>query len=255
MQSDQFKLHADVEEIHWWFLARRRILRELAHSLVPPSRSTLAIDVGCGTGGNIAAFAGDYTCIGIDTSAEGIRFAKQRFPDVRFICGLAPADLRDAAEQAGLFLLTDVLEHIEDDVGFLSELLMALRPGACLLLTVPADMSLWSEHDVAYGHYRRYDIQSLERVWSGLPVTVRLLSYFNARLYPMVRTVRALNRLRKRSFGDAGTDLKMPMGPVNRLLNAVFAGERRVLIDLLAQKRRRGYPFGVSLIAALCRNG
>ena len=255
MQTDQFRLHAEVEETHWWFLARRRILRELAHSLVPPSKSALAVDVGCGTGGNIAGLARDYTCIGIDTSSEGIRFAEQRFPDVRFICGSAPGDLGDAANRAALFLLTDVLEHIEDDVGFLSELLAALRPGAHLLLTVPADMSLWSEHDTAYGHFRRYNAQSLERVWSGLPVTVRLLSYFNTRLYPMVRLVRTLNRLRKKSWGDVGTDLALPAQPVNRLLNRIFAGERKVLLDLLAKKRTRGYPFGVSLVAVLCRNG
>lgn len=253
LQSDQFKLHAEVEEIHWWFLARRRILQELVHNLIPPSKSTLVIDVGCGTGANIASFAKDYTCIGIDTSAEGIRLAKRRYTDVRFICGTAPTDLGDAAERAGLILLTDVLEHIEDDVGFLAKLLWALKPGACLLLTVPADMSLWSEHDVAYGHHRRYDIHSFQHLWCGLPVNVRLVSYFNARLYPIVRTIRALNRLRKRPFGDAGTDLKMPKQLVNRLLNSVLAGERRVLLNLLAQKRRRGYAFGVSLVAALSR--
>lgn len=253
LQSDQFKLHADVEDIHWWFLARRRILHELAHKLAPPSKSTLAIDVGCGTGGNIASFAKDYTCIGIDTSVEGIELAKRRYPEVHFICGSAPADLGDAVEQARLFFLTDVLEHIDDDVGFLTELLMALKPGACILLTVPADMSLWSEQDVTYGHYRRYDVQSLQHLWFGLPVTVRMLSYFNARLYPIVKVIRILNRLRKRPFGDAGTDLKMPMHPVNRLLHAVFAGERRVLVNLLTESGRRGYTFGVSLIAALVR--
>lgn len=253
MQTDQYKLHAEVEESHWWFLARRRILHELACYLTPPSKSTLVVDVGCGTGGNIAAFAKDYRCIGIDTSVEAIRLARRRFPDVRFICGSAPADLGDAVEQAGLFLLTDVLEHIEDDVAFLTELLMALKPGACLLLTVPADMSLWSEHDVAYGHYRRYDIRSLQDLWSGLPASVHLLSYFNARLYPFVKTIRALNRLRKRSFGDAGTDLKLPIRPVNRLLTAVFAGETGVLAKLLTHKRKRGYRFGVSIIAALIR--
>ena len=39
----------------------------------------------------------------------------------------------------------------------LSGLLAAAAPGAYFLLTVPADESLWSEHDESFGHYRRYD--------------------------------------------------------------------------------------------------
>lgn len=253
MQPDQFKLHADIEDIHWWFTGRRCILRALVHQLVAPSKSRTIVDVGCGTGGNIAAFACDYTCVGIDTSAEAIRFATRRFPDIHFICGSTPADLKGITGRADLVLLTDVLEHIEDDATFLFFLLTALKPGTHILLTVPADMALWSDQDTNHNHYRRYDRQGLERLWSGLPVTVRLLSYFNTYLYPAVRFIRTLNRIRGRTWGEAGTDLKVPARPMNRLLADIFASERKALVELLEKKRTRGYPFGVSLIAVLCR--
>ncbi len=149
-------------------------------------------------------------------------------------------------------LLTDVLEHIADDYAMLSELLAAASPGCHFLLTVPADESLWSEHDESFGHYRRYDRARLEGVWAGLPVTTLLLSYFNSRLLPMVRTVRAWNQRRGRAAGRAGTDFWLPSRPVNSTLTALFAGEANRLIAAMHQ-RTRAYRSGASLVALLRR--
>ena len=233
MQSEQFQLHATIEERHWWFVARRRILCRLIAEVLPPSTETTIVDVGCGTGANIAALADRYRCIGIDTSPEAIALSRQRFPKVRFLSGSAPKDLGDEAERARLFLLTDVLEHIADDFAMFSELLASASPGCFFLLTVPADESLWSEHDESFGHYRRYDRARLEQVWAGLPVTTLLSSYFNARLLPIIRTVRAWNRFRGQAAGAAGTDFWLPSRPVNALLTALFAGEANRLLGAL----------------------
>src|SRR5262249_48746650 len=109
MQSAQFELHADMELRHWWFVARRQILSQVVAAVLPPSRKTTIIDVGCGTGANLAGLARDYNCVGIDTSAQAVRLAARRFPDIRFIHGQAPADLDGVLEQAGMVLLMDVL--------------------------------------------------------------------------------------------------------------------------------------------------
>jgi SAM-dependent methyltransferase len=253
MQSEQFQLHASIEEKHWWFVARRQILCRIIREVLPPSRDATVIDVGCGTGGNIAALADAYRCIGIDTSAEGIELAKQRFPAVRFITGLAPKDVGDEFGRAKMFLLTDVLEHIQDDFAAMSELLAAASPGSYFLLTVPADESLWSEHDESFGHYRRYDPDRLQRVWAGLPVTTLLLSYFNSRLVPIIRLVRAKNRLRGHAAGAAGTDFWLPSRPVNATLTSIFAGESRRLLGVMRGKKRP-YRSGSSLIALIRRD-
>lgn len=252
MNLEQFRLHAEVEEKHWWFCGRRRIMRELVHRIAPPARDVTVVDIGCGTGGNIASLAEDYTCFGIDRSEEAIRLARSRFPNVRFVCG-SDLDLSEVGGRVRIFLLMDVLEHVPDDSVFLSGLLKQLRPGDYLLLTVPADMGLWSPHDVSFGHYRRYDIRQLETLCSAQPVAIRLISYFNARLYPLVKTVRTLSRLRGRTWGSAGTDLKMPAWPLNGLLKRIFEGEAEALVNLLETKRSRGYGFGVSLVALLRR--
>jgi SAM-dependent methyltransferase len=255
MQSAQFELHAKIEERHWWFLGRRDILRAIVHEALPPGTPrALVVDVGCGTGANLAALADDYDCLGIDTSSDAIALARQRFPNVRFLEGQAPDDLGGAAGRAKLFLLTDVMEHVPDDFELLSRLLGAASPGAFFLVTVPADMALWSAHDESFGHYRRYTAGRFARTWEGLPIETRLLSHFNSRLYPVVRAVRSWNRRREKACGVAGTDFRLPSAPVNWALRRLFAGESRAL---LRQLRRRSavpaYRRGVSLIALLER--
>jgi len=253
MQSEQFQLHAEIEQRHWWFVARRRILRHLVAQVLPPSPDTTVVDIGCGTGANIAALSEDYRCVGIDTSAEGIELAKKRFSGVEFHHGFAPHDIPEAMQQADLVLMTDVLEHVPDDFRLLSDILASTRPGTKILLTVPADHQLWSPHDEVFGHYRRYDAQRLHQVWVGLPVRTRLISYYNSRLYPIVKFVRRLNQLRGAATGAAGTDFTLPRSSVNRLLEEIFASEARVLTQLLEGRRTTGFRRGVSLIALLER--
>lgn len=255
MQSEQFQLHAQIEERHWWFVARRRILREIVRTISPPSprRDSVIIDVGCGTGANLAAFCGEYRCVGIDTSAEGIALAQRRFPDTTFVCGQAPRDMMRWMDSASVILLTDVLEHVADDRRLLRDIVDACPPEAQLLITVPADMRLWSPHDKAFGHYRRYEMDELADLWGDLPVKVRLLSYFNSRLYPVVRAVRRVSRIRGQAAGAANTDFKLPARPVNSCLDAVFAGERRRLRRAI-DGGNVGYRRGVSLIAVLKRH-
>ena len=265
MQHDQFQLHADVEDRHWWFVARRRILARLVEEVLPPDPDATVIDVGCGTGANIAALADGYRCLGIDTSSKAIELARSRFSGsgVEFRVGRAPQDLGDVISErvlkmgataglsssacanapentagqassgthtitsnqfqntlsdARLIMLTDVLEHIADDYEMFSELFAAAPPGCFFLITVPADESLWSEHDESFGHYRRYDLARLEGVWTGLPATTLMASYFNTRLLPIVRLVRASSRRRGHAAGRAGTDFQVPIRPLNAIL-------------------------------------
>jgi SAM-dependent methyltransferase len=250
----QFQLHADIEERHWWFVARRRILRAIIGQVLPPSSDTTLIDVGCGTGANLASLASEYRCVGIDTSADAIRLAKERFPQTQFIQGYAPDDLGSLVNEARLVLMTDVLEHVPDDFSLFSAVAAAVQPGTFLLITVPADLRLWSGHDESFGHYRRYDARRLSKIWQGLPLEPLLVSHFNRRLYPLIKTVRAINRWRgpDRVAGRSGTDFSLPAAPLNRLLENVFAGEASKLCRAI-RTGRSGYRKGVSLIALLER--
>ncbi len=259
MDRSHFEVVADVDQRHWWFLGRRRILRDVLAQVLPLDLATTVIDVGCGTGANIAALADSYRCIGIDTSHDAIEFAKQRFTNVEFICGRAPRDLGAAASAARGMLLMDVLEHLEDDRGVLAPLIESMQPGAVMLVTVPADMRLWSAHDEGLLHYRRYDEAMLRQTWRGLPVEPIAVTHFCSRLYPLARLQRSLGRARQRFFPASSSanghewDMRVPMAPLNGLLERTFAGESPALCDLACGKRRHGYSHGVSLMALLRR--
>jgi SAM-dependent methyltransferase len=254
MQNAQFQLHAQIEERHWWFVARRRILADLIASVLPLSSGGLVLDVGCGAGANLAALARDYRCVGIDASAVAIELAEQRFPGIEFLCGYAPDDVpSETLAATRLIMLNDVLEHVRDDYLLLSTLLAAAQPGTMFLLTVPAGPELWSPHDEAFGHFRRYQKADFCALWNELPVTPRLVGYFNARLYPLIWSIRRWNRFRGAAQGRAGTDFNLPAPWMNRALTNLFAGERRRLARMIRQPSVRGYRRGVSLVALLER--
>jgi SAM-dependent methyltransferase len=263
VDRERFEIHAAHEASHWWFTARRAIVRRLLHRLVPPGEGQLVVEVGCGTGGNTAGLSRDYACLGIDPSADAIRLAEARFPEAafpraEFVCGFAPGDLGFRMTEARCVLLLDVLEHVADDFDLLSNLLAVTRPGTRFLVTVPADERLWSSHDEVHAHYRRYDRDRLAATWAGLPVACRLLSGMNTRLFPLVRSVRSLARSRsealgvRASHGAGGTDLSTPPWIANRLLHAIFAGESRRLVREL-ETGRTSPRAGVSLVAVLER--
>jgi len=254
MKQEQLLVQSRVEQEHWWFLARRKLLLRIVAEVVPDRRCALIADVGCGTGANTAALASQHPAIGLDVSSTAVALARQRFPGVRFVCGEARDVLAEEGGHVTFILLADVLEHVHDDFRMLSELLALAQPATFFLLTVPADMSLWSRHDESHRHYRRYSRERFERLWEKLPVTPLLVSHFNSRLYPFIKLARMVNRWRRKSCGEAGTDLAVPPRPLNWLLERIFVGEGKRLQKMLRGERVAGYSRGVSLIALLRRD-
>jgi hypothetical protein len=104
---------------------------------------------------------------------------------------------------------------------------------------------------VIHHHFRRYDILQLQALWRHLPVQCLLLSYFNTRLYPLIRIMRGLGKwLPSR---ELSTDLAMPSSVVNCWLHRIFAGESCRLLKLLDGRSTMPYRRGVSIIAILKR--
>lgn len=251
MSPEQFHLFAKIEQDHWWFAARRYIMGRLLERIEPPNLQRVVLDVGCGTGGNIASLASKYLCYGLDTTDSAVAFAVERFPQVRFVHNTFPHGVEEVLTRLNVMLCMDVIEHIENDKAFVEMLISAMPSGSHLLISVPADMRLWSKHDVTNDHYRRYDRQSFEETWSGLPVQTRLVGYFNSRLFALVRMVRHLEKISGESYGESGTDFKMPLKPVNEFLKWVFESEAEVLLRGLDSRTWRGFRRGVSLLAIL----
>lgn len=253
MDQRLFDLHATLEDHHWWFVGRRRVVRALVEAILPPKQGGTIVDVGAGTGGNAASFADCYRVLALEPSGTAVRLARARHPGVTFIQGDDPAVLRPDPDWHSVYLLMDVAEHVEDDHLLLSRLIGAMRPGSHLIVTVPSDPSLWSSHDVNFGHHRRYTPARLESTWEGLPVEVRLFVDFNRRLAPLIRVARTLARALA-GTGSGRTDLSAPIPVVNRILTTILAGERHAMARALQYgPPRPPTGRGVSLCALLRR--
>ena len=159
------------------------------------------------------------------------------------------ANARELARYEGARLVTllDVLEHQQDDVSFLSDLVARMEVGSRLILTVPAMPSLWSSWDESLGHYRRYTRASLTSATSRLPLRRIEMNY----LFPEMVPAALLRRRRRPAGGSeraASADVAFPELPtsVNRAMYACGA---------LTQCVRQALPIGTSLFAALERHG
>lgn len=250
MKDEIQRLNADVEDRHWWFVGRRRVLGKVVREVLEPGRAVL--DVGCGTGANLASLAGEYGTVGFDTSPAAVEHATRRFPGVRFLHGETLADVAGDLPDTDMFLLMDVLEHVPDDRALLEGVVAMAKPGAWIFITVPANPELWSEHDVSHGHYRRYTPETLVALWKGLPVQARLHSGFNSRLYLLALAARTVARIRGRAAGPRGTDLVLPPRPLNALMARVFGGEAGALLSAL-REGGGGYRHGLSRVVLLQR--
>jgi SAM-dependent methyltransferase len=216
MDASDIERLAALEDSHWWFSERRSILgrwlRGLAEAGVAPGR---ALDIGAAAGGNTRVLRRHgWSPVALEYSAGGARVARERgLTVVRGDATRLPA----ASGSIDLITAFDVIEHIEDDRLAAAEIRRVLRPGGTLLVTVPCDMRLWSAHDVAGHHFRRYDRDGLRTVITGAGLTVDELWSWNVLLRPAVAVTR------KRA---AGNELAAMAAPLNAALRAVVVAER-----------------------------
>jgi SAM-dependent methyltransferase len=157
MDSELINVEKGLEENYWWFIGRRAIIEGVLRRIVP--RTRLAVDVGCGSGRNMLMLS-HYTdrVMGFDRSPAALALAAARGFPIAYADGHS-VPLADSS--ADLLCAFDVLEHLDDDMQALSEFHRVLEPKGFLLLTVPAYRFLWSEHDEALMHRRRYSASEL----------------------------------------------------------------------------------------------
>jgi SAM-dependent methyltransferase len=240
MDISQFELHAKIEDIHWWFKARREIMFDQLKKYVPPGERKVIAEVGCGTGGNLKFLKNYYHVIGVDISPEAVKYTKERVNCSVFLGDFRIA-LKGSWDAIDAVILADVLEHIEDDGIFLREIIQYLKLGAALLITVPAHGYLWSEHDVILGHKRRYSVRNLRYLWKDLPMKELFFSPFNCLFFPAI----VLYRMLKRGSASRGkSDLHLPSSVINNMLYKIFSAERALL-------KLSPLPWGVSYLALL----
>lgn len=238
MQPSYVRQYLDLWHHHWWWRARHHLvlrqLEDLTGRSTAGRRRLRILDVGCCGG---VAFD-DWSRFGEVWGVEpDERLAASTPKWSHRVTRASLADFRAPGETFDLILLLDVLEHIEDDAGALDRLTELLAPGGLLLVTVPALMLLWSAHDEANAHFRRYRKSALvaRLRQAGLePVDARYFFTWSCGLL-----------LLRRFFARAeGYRVRVPWRPIGLLFEGLSRVEDRVFRALGLSP-----PFGSSLIA------
>lgn len=133
--------------------------------------------------------------------------------------------------ESNFFLLTDVLEHIEEDKKFLCEIVSQASNGSTFIITVPALQCLWSGHDVYLKHYRRYSLEQLVHVVTSCGLEVDTVRYTYSTVFPLA--------FLQRKLAGQATSSQMKE-------NSWFVGKILALL-LIPDRFLPSLPFGVSL--------
>src|SRR5436309_7205316 len=208
MYPDEYRVMFEFEDDYWWYRGLRVLLKRLLAQYGPADQaSAMILDVGCGTGGNLRVLQSYGHAIGVDISEQAIAFCRARgIPENQAF--LASADeLPFANSKFDLAVSFDVICNFADDAPAFSEIARVLKPGAPFIVGLPAYQWLWSVHDVAVGHKRRYNAYDLRQKLSAAGFEMERLSYANTLLLPPIAAVRLLGRRSKGNEQKAHSDL------------------------------------------------
>jgi SAM-dependent methyltransferase len=235
MKPTEFQAMLELDERHWWYRGRRRVLSAVLDGLELPREARL-LDAGCGSGRTLDMLAGYGAPAGTELNPLGVQASRQRGHDVE---QAAVEALPYADDSFDLVTCLDVIEHTDDDVKSLRELRRVTKPQGHLVVTVPAHPWLWSNHDVVNLHRRRYTRRSLRQAAESAGWQIDRMTGFNlAYLAPA-----ALVRVARRRADTSELTLTPPS--LNQALELPLRLEAAIV------RRGLNLPTGLSLLAVV----
>lgn len=242
MEIKEYERMYRLENYYWWFQGRKTIVLNLVKRFIGKNQIPKILDAGCGTGmiySNLEKFG---TVIGIDLSKEALKFCRERRLRTLIHGDLTCLPFKN--ESFDLIVALDILEHIEEDQVAVSEFYRALKPGGIGIFTVPAHPFIWSEHDIALHHVRRYTMKTFKALLKSQNWKPLKISYAISFTFPAVILYRVFSKFFKKENQKPKTDLIILPKFFNSILTNLIKIEA-FLIQYI------NLPFGISIVATL----
>jgi len=191
---------------HPWEISRRNVMFQLLKSSKIKFPVKRIVDIGGGDAFIINEIykenlAEEYFTIDTAYSPEIISQLKVNYGDnpIQYVQNLEDYLSNFPTEENVLFLCMDVLEHLENEKEILSHL---TQKNNYFLFAVPAFQSVFSNHDVLLGHYRRYNLKQLQDVLEQHNFQIQDKGYYFTSLL-LVRWLESiLNKNKKASIDN-----------------------------------------------------
>jgi SAM-dependent methyltransferase len=237
MQQHTYAIMNRVEDSHWWYVGRRRILESFLEGIIEnlKTENPRILDVGCGTGGNLEMLEKFGAAEGVDVSDDALEFCKSKGLNVHK--GLAEK-LPFADESFDIVTALDVVEHLDDDIVGLKEMQRVLKKNGKTLIFVPAFMWLWGVQDDVSNHRIRYTKRQIVERLEKAGFTVERSTYANWTFFAPIlggRTLMKITGIKPESENNVN------VSALNGVFGKLFGAERFWLKNF-------DFPFGVSIV-------
>jgi SAM-dependent methyltransferase len=226
--------YPDLAERHFWWRARRKVVRRLVEAEAEP-RSIL--DVGCGSGAILAHLEDLGSVEGVEVDPRTVRSQLEIVRRIH-IGRLDEVDLQ--RDSYSIVLLLDVLEHVAERRDLLHRVGALLTAEGSLIVTVPAHQWLWTSHDEMNQHQLRYSKQGLRSELEAAGFVIESMRYLFGWLVLPKLGARLAEWVLRRPLRSTSA---IPPAVMNRLLEAVSDIEMKVALA------GRGIPLGTTLLA------
>jgi len=248
MEDDEYKIMYDLERTYWWFVGKQFLVNNwLKRFTLKGLKKCKILDIGCGTGIVLKLLENFGTASGMEFSPQAIHFLRQRNLK-RIVRSDANQSIPFKNDTFSVITCLDVLEHLENDLNLVKEMVRVCAPGGYILVTVPAFDFLWSPHDVALHHKRRYTRKQVFNSIRGLNCSVIKASYYNTILCFPILAARKLKCFFSKKK-DAQSDFFIAVPDYfNKALSLIFIAEIYCL-------KFFNFPFGVSFLLIIQKSG
>jgi SAM-dependent methyltransferase len=164
------------ETTSWWWISRRKLLREAIAQAVSGKRQARVLDLGCTAELDFA----DSSLRAVNAHSSLPVLAFHQLQQRRTLICTSPEEFSFASNCFDAVVAGDLLQSVPDDLAVLREMKRVLKDGGTLCLTVPAYATLWGEQDEVRGHRRRYTASELRRKLNNSGFEVTRVSYLVA---------------------------------------------------------------------------